>query len=240
MKIADVLGVVLFVEPLRTIYAQDDRKEGGREVPVREIVMADQSYKGKETLIISVYNDLATGTCEELISMVESFSVIGLTALKISHHTGFSLSTTMSTLMNLHPGGEKAEQLLKWSFENVCHLKSLREAVERAKVSVKKAILRSISDFKAMKIKKMIRLYLGCDTCRTKTYEDIGTKCKCSKSSCTARTSTSVARMIFQFDLVDITGSWNVMLFFDNASKVLGIESEKLYRMEYEVTSKLA
>ncbi|KAJ8442673.1 hypothetical protein Cgig2_003717 [Carnegiea gigantea] len=141
----------------------------------------------------------------------------------------------------------------KESFENGSHLKSLREAVEGAKVSVKKAILRSISDFKAVKgentthgqciwicgcvqnlDKKMIRLYLGCDACGTKTYEDIGTKYKCSKSSCTTRTSTAVARMIFQFDLVDITGSWNVTLFSDDASKVLGIEPDKLYRMEYE------
>ncbi|KAJ8434493.1 hypothetical protein Cgig2_021449 [Carnegiea gigantea] len=40
-------------------------------------------------------------------------------------------------------------------------------------------------------------------------------------------------RMTFQFDLVDITRSWNVTLFSDNASKVLGIEADKLYRMEY-------
>ena len=45
MKIEDVLGVVLFVEPLRIIYAQDDKKEGGHEVPVREIVMVDQRYE---------------------------------------------------------------------------------------------------------------------------------------------------------------------------------------------------
>ena len=38
MKIEDVLGVVLFVKQLRTIYAQDDKNEGGREVPIREIV----------------------------------------------------------------------------------------------------------------------------------------------------------------------------------------------------------
>ncbi|KAJ8438208.1 hypothetical protein Cgig2_001926 [Carnegiea gigantea] len=155
------------------------------------------------------------------------------------------------------------------SYENVDHLKSLREAVEEAKVSVKKAVLRSISDFKAMKgnnttngqciwicgcienlNRKMIRLYLGCDAYGSKTYNDIGTKYKCSKSSCTSRTSTSVARflinemftsivlnmnkMIFQFDLVDITGSWKVTLFSDDASKVLGIKADKLYRMEYE------
>ncbi|KAJ8439276.1 hypothetical protein Cgig2_016824 [Carnegiea gigantea] len=39
----------------------------------------------------------------------------------------------------------------------------------------------------------MIHLYLVYDAWGTKTYEDIGTKYKCSKSSCTARTSTSVA-----------------------------------------------
>ena len=39
MKVTDILGIVLFVESLRIIYAQDDRKEGGREVPVREIVI---------------------------------------------------------------------------------------------------------------------------------------------------------------------------------------------------------
>ena len=45
MKIEDVLGDVLFIEPLGTIYAQDDKKKGGREVPVREIVMVDQRYE---------------------------------------------------------------------------------------------------------------------------------------------------------------------------------------------------
>ncbi|KAJ8438687.1 hypothetical protein Cgig2_011870 [Carnegiea gigantea] len=40
--------------------------------------------------------------------------------------------------------------------------------------------------------------------------------------------------MIFPFDLVDITGLWNVALFSDDASKVLSIEPDKLYRMEYE------
>ena len=43
-------------------------------------------------------------------------------------------------------------------------------------------------------------------------------------------------KMIFQFDLVDITGSRNVTLLSDDASKVLGVEPEKLYKMEYEVT----
>ncbi|KAJ8424337.1 hypothetical protein Cgig2_013797 [Carnegiea gigantea] len=118
----------------------------------------------------------------------------------------------------------------KESYENVDHLKSLREAVEGVKVSVKKAVLRSISDFQAMKgnnttngqciwicgcienlDRKMICLYLGYDACGSKTYEDIGTKYKYSKSSCTSWTSTSVA------------------------SKVLGIEADKLYRMKYEM-----
>ena len=44
--------------------------------------------------------------------------------------------------------------------------------------------------------RKMIRLYLGCDACGSKTYEDIETKYKCSKSSCTSRMSTSVARFV--------------------------------------------
>ncbi|KAJ8444846.1 hypothetical protein Cgig2_008903 [Carnegiea gigantea] len=127
----------------------------------------------------------------------------------------------------------------KESYENVDHLKSLREAVEGAKVLVKKAILRSISDFKAIKgnnttngqciwiygcienlDRKMIRLYLGYDAYGSKAHEDIGTKYKCSKSSCTSRTGTS-----------------NVTLFSNDASKVLGIKANELYRMEYEYHS---
>ncbi|KAJ8420814.1 hypothetical protein Cgig2_030565 [Carnegiea gigantea] len=102
--------------------------------------------------------------------------------------------------------------LKRQSYENVDHLKSLREAVEEAKVSVKKAVLRSISDFKAMKlINEMFTSIV-----------------------------LNMNKMIFQFDLVDITGSWNATLFSDDASKVLGIKADKLYRMEYEVTSRLA
>jgi len=39
-------------------------------------------------LILSIWNDLATCNFEELVSLVESFLVIGLIALKISRHAG--------------------------------------------------------------------------------------------------------------------------------------------------------
>jgi len=45
--------------------------------------------------------------------------------------------------------------------------------------------------------KKMIPLYLGCDTCGSKTYNDIGTNHKCSKSSCTPRTKIYATQMNF-------------------------------------------
>ncbi|KAJ8438688.1 hypothetical protein Cgig2_011871 [Carnegiea gigantea] len=202
------MGVTIYGDDIAS-YAAAIKCRKEYEISNAVVKPLKRHCKGKETLLVSVWNDLATGSCEELVSIVESLPVVSLTALKISRHAGFSFSTTMSTLMNLHPGGEKAKQL---SFENGSHLKSLREAVEGAKVSVKKAVLWSISDFKAMKgentmhgqciwicgciqnlDKKMIRLYLGCDACGTKTYEDTGTKYKCSKSSCTARTSTAVA-----------------------------------------------
>ncbi|KAJ8419424.1 hypothetical protein Cgig2_033642 [Carnegiea gigantea] len=102
----------------------------------------------------------------------------------------------------------------KESYENICHLKSLREAVEGAKVLVKKAI------FFAITKASNFRLFL------------------LPVNLCDIMSMLNMDKMIFQFDLVDITGSWNIKLFSDDASKVLSIEGDKLYRMEYEYHEK--
>ena len=60
-------------------------------VPFLMHVEVSCSCKGKETLTVSVWNDLATCNYEELVGFVESFPVIGLTTLKISRYASLLL-----------------------------------------------------------------------------------------------------------------------------------------------------
>ncbi|KAK9666367.1 hypothetical protein RND81_14G180100 [Saponaria officinalis] len=106
----DVLGIVLYVEEkARKIVTSQER-----ELLVREIVITDHSTE--QPMIISTWNDLAEIDCDTLSAWTKKFSVVGFTALRVSTHKGFSLTSSMSTTIIHDPQGSRACALEDWFY----------------------------------------------------------------------------------------------------------------------------
>ncbi|XP_074283809.1 replication protein A 70 kDa DNA-binding subunit D-like [Silene latifolia] len=104
----DIAAIVLFVEdkPRRIV------REQGHVICVREITVIDHSTE--QPLIISAWNDLAEDECDLLMKKTEQLPVVGFTALKVSPHKGFSMTTTMSTTIQHAAVGERPRSLEDW------------------------------------------------------------------------------------------------------------------------------
>ncbi|XP_074296490.1 replication protein A 70 kDa DNA-binding subunit B-like [Silene latifolia] len=124
----DVLGVVLFVEggARKVIVGQD------REYTVREIVLADHS--NPQPLTIFAWNDLAEDECTLLRTGPRQFKIVGITALKVSPHKGFSMATTMSTTFIHSPTGEKARALAEWAASHQSLLTNMQSRILTVRV----------------------------------------------------------------------------------------------------------
>ncbi|XP_074296480.1 replication protein A 70 kDa DNA-binding subunit B-like [Silene latifolia] len=97
----DVMGIVLFVEekPSQALIGQ------ARTINVAEVVLMDHS--SQQPLTVSTWDDLANLASEALLVKAQSLEPVGFTALKVSTHKGFSMTTTMSTEVILSPTGSE-------------------------------------------------------------------------------------------------------------------------------------
>ncbi|KAM3216905.1 hypothetical protein P3L10_026347 [Capsicum annuum] len=91
----DVIGVVLSISPTISIR----RKSNNETVPKRDITIADEM---KKTVVVSLWNDLATNVGQELLDMADKSPVLAIKSLKVRlsrllfvtftfgfHHMGF-------------------------------------------------------------------------------------------------------------------------------------------------------
>ncbi|KAJ8422588.1 hypothetical protein Cgig2_025058 [Carnegiea gigantea] len=229
----DYCRVVLYLEPTRMKRIQPHEKGEDREVAVREIVLVDESYKGKETLIASIWSDLAVNDGDKLSTLLEMETFPVMTALKCSRHKG----TFIYVIHSLMVSGRNEQ------------LTTLREHERAARSLTSQVVMTTIAELKEKKPfntgkseqiwitgsipcmeKKQVRIYLGCDKCGKKSNEDIGVKYACF--NCNHQNSTSIPRITFTFELVDATCSREMTLFSQHASKILSIEPDVLYKMD--------
>lgn len=80
----DVIGVVQSVSPTMSIR----RKNDNEMIPKRDITLADET---KKTVVVSLWNDLATGLGQELLDMADKHPVIAIKSLKVGDFQGKSL-----------------------------------------------------------------------------------------------------------------------------------------------------
>ncbi|KAF3625000.1 hypothetical protein FXO37_31089 [Capsicum annuum] len=72
----DVIGVVLSISPTISIW----RKSNNETVPKRGITIADEM---KKTVVVSLWNDLATNVGQELLDMADKSPVVAIKSLKV-------------------------------------------------------------------------------------------------------------------------------------------------------------
>ncbi|XP_074320259.1 replication protein A 70 kDa DNA-binding subunit B-like isoform X2 [Silene latifolia] len=244
----DVVGVLLYVEPLRQV-----PRPSGLPLDVREWIIIDHSTE--HPLIITAWAELATREGEQLQEVAESFPIIGLTSLKPSYHKGFSLSTTSSTFVKINPEGEKADMLRAWAAANKAAISAkhcqvfdirapttTRVTTTTRKIRTKKAADTLQEERHWLHVsspefdRKDVRFYLGCIHCGTGSKEEINVKYTCA--TCKRQAVTSLPRMNITFEAVDETGSYMFTAFTNDAEKLLQKKASDFYTMDLGVRDK--
>jgi replication factor A1 len=80
-------------------------------IPKRDITLADESRK---TVVVSLWNDLATGIGQELLDMADQSPVIAIKSLKVGDFQGVSLSTISRSNVVINPESPEAKKLKSW------------------------------------------------------------------------------------------------------------------------------
>ncbi|XP_074318423.1 replication protein A 70 kDa DNA-binding subunit A-like [Silene latifolia] len=244
----DVLGIVIYVEPLRTI-----KRQTGQELEVREIVIADHSTT--QPMTVTVWADLAVKEGATVQSMAESFPVVGFTSLRTCYHKGFSLATTNATFFKFDPTGEKADAIRAWKKANEGIVAAKAQQVlevrlpetQRRTITIKtlreKKVVTTLQEERHwlhVKIpefdKKDVRFYLGCNNCGTRSDKDVDATYTCQ--ACGREGAVSSPRMNVTFEAIDATGSYAFTAFTEDAEKLLETKASALYSLPIEVFTK--
>ncbi|XP_057252422.1 replication protein A 70 kDa DNA-binding subunit B-like [Beta vulgaris subsp. vulgaris] len=235
----DVLGIVLFVEDTRAITTS-----AGVAHEVREIVITDHSTE--QPLTISVWDDLTGTEINFLKSWAGPTLVVGFTSLKPSTHKGFSLSTTMTTVFDRNPVGDRANALRKWSEEKRALVLARMERIREVRDPSEQNEIRSIESIKLKQVgntlqeeKHWIKVtipeptqskivpYVGCNNCGKRTEVDCNTSftCKfCNKEGCIV-----APRITFKFDATDDTGEMTFTAFTQECEALFKMTSSEIY-----------
>ena len=81
MLFTDLIGVVQSVSPTMSIRRRTDNEM----IPKRDITLADES---KKTVVVSLWNNLATSIGQELLDMADKSPVIAIKSLKVGDFQG--------------------------------------------------------------------------------------------------------------------------------------------------------
>ncbi|RZC59909.1 hypothetical protein C5167_007208 [Papaver somniferum] len=106
-ELVDVIGVLQSVSPTMSIR----RKANNETIPKRDITIADDSNK---TVVISLWNDLATTMGQELLDVVDSNPIVAIKCLKVGDFQGVSLSSLGKSTVVVNPDVPEAENLKSW------------------------------------------------------------------------------------------------------------------------------
>ncbi|CAN4088364.1 unnamed protein product [Withania somnifera] len=87
------------------------RKSNNETVPKRDITIADET---KKTVVVSLWNDLATNVGQELLDMADKSPVVAIKSLKVGDFQGVSLSALSKSNVVVNPDLPEAKKLRFW------------------------------------------------------------------------------------------------------------------------------
>ncbi|XP_056698729.1 replication protein A 70 kDa DNA-binding subunit D-like [Spinacia oleracea] len=240
----DVLGVVLYVE-------EEARKVDtaqGRQALVREIVISDHS--SDQPMVISAWSDLAEGECDALSSWAEKFNVVGFTSLRTTSHKGFSLSTSISTVIDHDPKGDRPNALNEWALTHQDILSDRQARVLDVRNPSPKRVIMTLDILKLKKNtttlqeeRRWIRVvvpepdfdrvhaYIGCCNCGTRTEVPVGKAYTCT--ACSHKGSVASPRITFNCNISDGTGELSVTAFTADVERLFRMPAADLFRIKH-------
>ncbi|KAF8730527.1 hypothetical protein HU200_016943 [Digitaria exilis] len=248
-ELVDVVGVVQSVSPTLSVR----RKSDNEMIPKRDIVVADESGK---TVSVSLWNDLATTTGQELLDMVDSSPIIAIKSLRVSDFQGVSLSTVGKSTVVVNPDLPEAQKLKSW-YESEgkgtsmapigADIGAARAGGLRSMYSDRVFLSHITSDpnmgqekpvfFSLYAIISHIKpdqnmWYRACKTCNKKVTEAIGGGYWCE--GCNKNDAECSLRYIMVIKVSDPTGEAWVSVFNEHAEKIIGCSADELDQIRKE------
>ncbi|NP_001384500.1 Replication protein A 70 kDa DNA-binding subunit B [Zea mays] len=248
-ELVDIVGVVQSVSPTLSVR----RKIDNETIPKRDIVVADDSGK---TVSISLWNDLATTTGQELLNMADSSPVVAIKSLKVSDFQGVSLSTVGKSTLAINPDLHEAQNLKSWydSEGKDTSLAPIGAEMGAARAGGFKStysdrvFLSHITSDPAMGQEKPVFFslyatishikpdqnmwYRACKTCNKKVTETFGSGYWCE--GCQKNDSECSLRYIMVIKVSDPTGEAWFSVFNEHAEKIIGCSADELDRIRKE------
>ncbi|ESQ31830.1 hypothetical protein EUTSA_v10003822mg [Eutrema salsugineum] len=248
-ELIDLIGVVQSVSPTISIRRRTDNEM----IPKRDITLADES---KKTVVVSLWNDLATGIGQELLDMADKSPVIAIKSLKVGDFQGVSLSTISRSNVVINPESPEAKKLKSW-YDSEGKETSMSSIGSGMSPSAKngawsmytdRVLLSHITSNPSLGEEKpaffstrgyisfikpdQTMWYQACKTCNKKVTEAIDAGYWCE--GCQKKDEECSLRYIMVVKVSDSTGEAWFSSFNDEAEKIIGCSADELNKLRSE------
>ncbi|CAH8312792.1 unnamed protein product [Eruca vesicaria subsp. sativa] len=245
----DVIGVVQSVSPTMSIR----RKSDNEMIPKRDITLADET---KKTVVVSLWNDLATGLGQELLDMADKYPIIAIKSLKVGDFQGVSLSTVSRSNVVINPDIPEATKLRSWYdsegketsmsaigsgmspsanngsramySDRVC----LSHFTTNPSLGTDKPVFFSTRAYISFIKPDQVMWYRACKTCHEKVTEAMYSGYWCE--NCQKKNEEYSLRYIMAVKVSDSTGEAWFSAFNDEAEKIIGCTADELRKLKSE------
>ncbi|KAA8542553.1 hypothetical protein F0562_023705 [Nyssa sinensis] len=246
-EIVDVIGVVQNVSPTMSIR----RKINNETIPKRDITIADET---KKTVVVSLWNDLATNVGQELLDIADKSPIIAIKSLKVGDFQGVSLSTLSKSIVVVNPDIPESKKLRSWydsegkeaSMAAVGSgmsptTKSGTQSMYSDRVSLShitsnpslgedKPVFFSIKAYISFIKPDQTMWYRACKTCNKKVTEAIGSGYWCE--GCQKNDEECNLRYIMVVKVSDASGEAWLSVFNEQAEKIIGCSADELDKLK--------
>ncbi|KAM7475686.1 hypothetical protein LguiB_022929 [Lonicera macranthoides] len=246
-ELVDVIGVVLNVSPTMSIR----RKSNDETIPKRDITIGDET---KKTVVVSLWNDLATGVGQELLDVADTHPIVAIKSLKVGDFQGVSLSTLSRSVVVINPDRPESKKLKSWydsegketSMVSIgsglspstmngtrsmySDRVSLSYITSTPSLGEEKPAFYSIRAYISLIKPDQTMWYRACKTCNKKVTEAIGSGYWCE--GCQKNDEECSLRYIMGLKVSDSSGEAWLSAFNDQAEKLIGCTADELDKMK--------
>ncbi|XP_019199875.1 PREDICTED: replication protein A 70 kDa DNA-binding subunit B-like [Ipomoea nil] len=246
-ELVDIIGVVQSVSPTMSIR----RKSNNEMIPKRDITIADET---KKTVVVSLWNDLATSVGQELLDMADKSPVVAIKSVKVGDFQGVSLSALSKSTVLVNPDVPKAKDLRAWfdaegkettlasvgsglspsskngSWSSQSERVSLLHITSNSSLGEGKPVFFRIKASISYIKPDQAMWYRGCKTCNKKVTEAIGSGYWCE--GCQKNDEECRLRYIMVMKVSDASGEAWLSVFNEQAEKIIGCTADELDRVK--------
>ncbi|KAK8953740.1 hypothetical protein KSP40_PGU007137 [Platanthera guangdongensis] len=249
-ELVDVIGVLQNVSQTLSVR----RKSDNETIPKRDITIADDSNL---TVSVSLWNDLATITGQELLDLVDKAPVIAIKALKVGDFQGISVSTVSKSIVQINPDFPETKKLRSWyasKGEGVTMaplsstLSSISTKAGQRSMYSDRVFLSHITNDQTLGHEKPVFFsikayvshikpdqtlwYRACKTCNKKVTDAVESGYWCE--ACQKNDDQSSLRYIMVMKVSDSSGEAWLSVFNEHAEKIIGCTADELDKIKSE------